>query len=162
MALYSRVLLCSKANILLFLKQWNLIWQLCMITVHWSFEILFPLQIWTLYKQETADLVTFTEQILNGKLHFLCSGTDTRKKNRGLQFLFFCTNGCSCILFGKLKCERKYRFFTGMWILSFLVLYRIQPFIVFVISYDFKNTRRGSHQENVFLKRGVIFSQLIS
>ena len=23
--------------------------------------------------QETADLVTFTEQILNGKLHFLCS-----------------------------------------------------------------------------------------
>ena len=25
--------------------------------------------------QETADLVTFTEEILNGKLHFLCSGT---------------------------------------------------------------------------------------
>ena len=24
--------------------------------------------------QETADLVTFTEEILNGKLHFLCSG----------------------------------------------------------------------------------------
>ena len=23
---------------------------------------------------ETADLVTFTEEILNGKLHFLCSG----------------------------------------------------------------------------------------
>ena len=23
--------------------------------------------------QETADLVTFTEKILNGKLHFLCS-----------------------------------------------------------------------------------------
>ena len=23
--------------------------------------------------QETADLVTFTEEILNGKLHFLCS-----------------------------------------------------------------------------------------
>ena len=23
--------------------------------------------------QETADLVSFTEQILNGKLHFLCS-----------------------------------------------------------------------------------------
>ena len=23
--------------------------------------------------QETADLVTFTEDILNGKLHFLCS-----------------------------------------------------------------------------------------
>ena len=23
--------------------------------------------------QETADLVTFTEQILNGKLHFWCS-----------------------------------------------------------------------------------------
>ena len=26
--------------------------------------------------QETADLVTFTEQILNGKLHFLCSAID--------------------------------------------------------------------------------------
>ena len=25
-------------------------------------------------KKETADLVTFTEEILNGKLHFLCSG----------------------------------------------------------------------------------------
>ena len=24
--------------------------------------------------KETADLVTFTEEILNGKLHFLCSG----------------------------------------------------------------------------------------
>ena len=24
--------------------------------------------------QETVDLVTFTEEILNGKLHFLCSG----------------------------------------------------------------------------------------
>ena len=23
--------------------------------------------------EETADLVTFTEEILNGKLHFLCS-----------------------------------------------------------------------------------------
>ena len=27
--------------------------------------------------QETADLVTLTEDILNGKLHFLCSGTFT-------------------------------------------------------------------------------------
>ena len=28
----------------------------------------------TLYKKDmTADLVTFTEEILNGKLHFLCS-----------------------------------------------------------------------------------------
>ena len=25
--------------------------------------------------QETADLVTFTEEILSGKLHFLCSET---------------------------------------------------------------------------------------
>ena len=25
--------------------------------------------------QETVDLVTFTEKIQNGKLHFLCSGT---------------------------------------------------------------------------------------
>ena len=26
--------------------------------------------------QETADLVTFTEENLNGKLHFLCSAVD--------------------------------------------------------------------------------------
>ena len=26
-------------------------------------------------KMETADLVTFTEEILNGKLHFLCCAT---------------------------------------------------------------------------------------
>ena len=25
------------------------------------------------FSQETADLVTFTKEILNGKLHFLCS-----------------------------------------------------------------------------------------
>ena len=28
----------------------------------------------SIFKQETADLVTFTEEIYNGKLHFLCSG----------------------------------------------------------------------------------------
>ena len=26
--------------------------------------------------QETAELITFTEDILNGKLHFLCSAFD--------------------------------------------------------------------------------------
>ena len=29
--------------------------------------------------QETADLVTFTEEILNGKLHFLCSASNNFK-----------------------------------------------------------------------------------
>ena len=28
---------------------------------------------------ETADLVTFTEEILNGKLHFLCSGDSIKR-----------------------------------------------------------------------------------
>ena len=28
--------------------------------------------------QETADLVTFTEEILNGKLHFLCSAMNEK------------------------------------------------------------------------------------
>ena len=28
----------------------------------------------SIFKQETADLATFTEEILNEKLHFLCSG----------------------------------------------------------------------------------------
>ena len=33
--------------------------------------------------QETADLVTFTEEILNGKLHFLCSA------RHEIQVIFF-------------------------------------------------------------------------
>ena len=32
-------------------------------------------------KQETADLVTFTEEILNGKLHFLCSESNFDSKS---------------------------------------------------------------------------------
>ena len=31
--------------------------------------------------QETADLVTFTEEILNGKLHFLCSVRGIKRKH---------------------------------------------------------------------------------
>ena len=35
--------------------------------------------------QDTADLVTFTEEILNGKLHFLCSLMPvTFQNNNGL------------------------------------------------------------------------------
>ena len=33
----------------------------------------FPLKISSVNVQETADLITFTEELLNGKLHFLCS-----------------------------------------------------------------------------------------
>ena len=33
--------------------------------------------------QETADLVTFTEEILNGKLHFLCSDLKAFNFGRG-------------------------------------------------------------------------------
>ena len=38
--------------------------------------------------QETADLITFTEEILNGKLYFLCSetATTTRYHYRGISF----------------------------------------------------------------------------
>ena len=31
--------------------------------------------------QKTADLVTFTEEILNGKLHFLCSVISLKKRD---------------------------------------------------------------------------------
>ena len=34
--------------------------------------------------QQTADLVTFTEEILNGKLHFLCSETDVFPKQKNV------------------------------------------------------------------------------
>ena len=36
--------------------------------------------------QETADLVTFTEEILDGKLHFLCIDNNN-KKERFIVFL---------------------------------------------------------------------------
>ena len=39
--------------------------------------------------QETADLVTFFEEILNGKLHFLCSGS--------ISIRYF----CCCIILNK-------------------------------------------------------------
>ena len=39
--------------------------------------------------QETADLVSFTEEILNWKLHFLCSAVST---GRGIKSIFFLTN----------------------------------------------------------------------
>ena len=38
--------------------------------------------------QETADLVTFTEEILNGKLHLLCSATYLAKSLHIISFLF--------------------------------------------------------------------------
>ena len=41
--------------------------------------------------QETADLVTFTEEILNGKLHFLCSVTEMYfgfKKIEGINHIY--------------------------------------------------------------------------
>ena len=45
--------------------------------------------------QETADLVTFTEEILNGKLHFLCSvicnnSNNNRKKTMLTNSLSVC------------------------------------------------------------------------
>ena len=43
--------------------------------------------------QETADLVTFTEEILNGKLHFLCSVLGTLLFNKNMIDLFYeCTD----------------------------------------------------------------------
>ena len=35
----------------------------------------------SIFKQETADLATFTEEILNEKLHFLCSGCCLIRQN---------------------------------------------------------------------------------
>ena len=46
--------------------------------------------------QETADMVTFTEEILNGKLHFLCSVS------------------CICIISKKKRSKRKQAIFFGL------------------------------------------------
>ena len=38
--------------------------------------------------QETADLVTFTEEILNGKLHFLCSVVSVNRRRKDIKVTF--------------------------------------------------------------------------
>ena len=38
--------------------------------------------------QESADLVTFTEEILNGKLHFLCSVEYNTVTSKNCVFIF--------------------------------------------------------------------------
>ena len=38
--------------------------------------------------QETANLVTFTEEILNGELHFLCSGYDFTGYDENTYYFF--------------------------------------------------------------------------
>ena len=40
---------------------------------------------------KTADLVTFTEEVLNGKLHFLCSALDILVSNVIFQFSPICS-----------------------------------------------------------------------
>ena len=40
--------------------------------------------------EETADLVTFTEEILNGKLYFLCSVIHGQIKKKATLTLMFC------------------------------------------------------------------------
>ena len=41
--------------------------------------------------QSPADLVTFTEEVLNGKLHFLCSALDILVSNVIFQFSPICS-----------------------------------------------------------------------
>ena len=43
----------------------------------------------TINPQETADLVTFTEEILIGKLHFLCSERSLEEKSNSTLFWSF-------------------------------------------------------------------------
>ena len=40
--------------------------------------------------QETADVVTFTEEILYGKFHFLCNPEIYSKPNRTSEMMFYC------------------------------------------------------------------------
>ena len=57
----------------------------------------------------SCDLVTFTEEMLSGKLHFLCSVVSVR--------------GCSVILIVKLKWGQKYVLYGNVH--SEVVVYRI-------------------------------------
>ena len=61
-------------------------------------------------KQETADLVTFTEEILNGKLHFLCSESNFDSKS--FVKIFILDKFCNWQIFAK----------------NFLFFRKMQPF----------------------------------
>ena len=62
--------------------------------------------------QETADLVTFTEEILNGKIHFLCSDSASSSNRFPKLFtnIYQGTKNCrTCLyLFDNRKCESGY------------------------------------------------------
>ena len=66
-------------------------------------------------RQETVNLVTFTEEILNGKLHFLCSDWNLRQikvKINQLEILMILTImmiiGIMILIYGDHYHNRKY------------------------------------------------------
>ena len=69
-ALPTHLQLCSW--VFLLKKTWSRISEFQHCTKSQVFHYRFLQKMWP-NPQETADLVTFTEEILNGKLHFLCS-----------------------------------------------------------------------------------------
>ena len=68
------VTVCQFPQLMYFLSTYHK--KLCMLQ---QFFIVSVAQVFViLYKKETAYLVTFSEEILNGKLHFLCSAITNR------------------------------------------------------------------------------------
>ena len=65
---------------------------------HTAQKMRFPLRISSVNLRETADLVRFTEEILNGKLHFLCSELLDRKTRKILT--------CNCLLHPRANAAR--------------------------------------------------------
>ena len=60
---------------------------------------------------KTADLVTFTEEILNGKLHFLCNGTPWQQPQR----TYVCIQVVKTIIWGMcihISKRQDHRFFV--------------------------------------------------
>ena len=67
--------------------------------IHYFLQLLFILLLWTLLHctkneisikdQETADLVTFTEKILSGKLHFLRSAISSPRCPLSITYFIF-------------------------------------------------------------------------
>ena len=63
----------------------------------------FPLRISSVNANKFADLVTFTEEIVNGRLYFLCSALlmQNNEKTSGLVQLCILTNNCIATLIHK-------------------------------------------------------------
>ena len=126
--------------------------------------------------QETADLVTLTEEILNGKLHFLCSDSSIMRIKKFIRKQFILMRRVAYLFHALLRFKKSndsffliqeqivpYNFFSNLNKEHFTVLIQSKNKIVYAQISPIKwcknsaeKTRRGiNHPEKLMAKWGV-------